>query len=159
MENISRLDDGEVIAGILRDSFITVAKQFNFTPENAPHFPAFISSERVAKKLGEGLVMYGYSLNGVMAGCAGYSHFRDKIWLIERLATLPGYRHLGIGGKLMDFIEGKILEKGGEKAEIHVVDINIVLIKWYKKMGYTVIRTDEINWAPFNSCVMNKNLK
>ena len=48
---------------------------------------------------------------------------------------------------------------GGEVAEIHVVDKNILLREWYKKLNYVEIRIDEIKTLPFNSCVMNKKLK
>ena len=159
MENIIKINDSEIVAGILQKSFITVARQFNFSRENAPRFPAFIKPEQILKQLNEGLSVYGYSMNGKIAGCAGYSPMKDKNYLIERVATLPEYRHLGIGGKLMSFVERQILEEGGEKAEVHVVDINKVLVEWYKSLGYTVIRTEEIKTAPFNSLVLNKDLK
>jgi ribosomal protein S18 acetylase RimI-like enzyme len=74
------------------------------------------------------------------------------------LATLPEFRHLGIGKKLMQFVENIIKEIGGKIAEIHVVDKNIVLRNWYKKLNYFEIRIDEIKSLPFNSCVMNKDL-
>jgi ribosomal protein S18 acetylase RimI-like enzyme len=77
--------------------------------------------------------MYGYIINDGIAGCVGYSYHKEKIYFIQRLATLPEYRHLGIGKKLMEFVESKIIEIGGKIAEVHVVDKNILLIEWYKK--------------------------
>ena len=102
--------------------------------------------------------MFGYKNEEEVIGCAGYSYYKDKTYFIERLAVLPEYRHLGIGKKLMAFVEGKIRESGGEKAEIHVVDKNAVLREWYEKMGFVEIRVDEIKTLPFNSCVMEKVL-
>ena len=69
---------------------------------------------------------------------------------------MPEYRHLGIGKNLMKFIEDKICENGGNVAEIHVVDKNLILRDWYKKLGYLEARMDIINRLPFNSCVMRK---
>jgi len=159
MENIIEINDSKIITDILNKAFITVAQQFNFTKENAPTFPAFINSDRIDGFLHNGLKMYGYKKNDLIIGCVGYSCYRDQVYFIERLATLPEYRHLGIGRKLMEFIENKIIETGGRIAEIHVVDKNIVLREWYKKINYAEIRVDEIKTLPFNSCVMNKELK
>ena len=90
--------------------------------------------------------------------CAGFSYYKDDIYFIERLATLPEYRHLGVGKKLMEYVEGKIRDIGGKIVEIHIVDKNIVLKEWYKELKYVEIRIDEIKALPFNSCVMNKKL-
>jgi ribosomal protein S18 acetylase RimI-like enzyme len=159
MENIIEINDSKIITDILNKAFITVAHQFNFTKENAPTFPAFINSDRIDGFLQKGLKVYGYKNNDLIIGCVGYSYYKDQIYFIERLATLPEYRHLGIGKKLMEFIEKRIIEIGGRIAEIHVVDKNIVLREWYKKLNYLEIRIDEIETLPFNSCVMNKELK
>jgi hypothetical protein len=59
----------------------------------------------------------------------------------------------------MAFVEGKITEEGGKTAEVHVVDKNVVLVEWYKKLGYVKIRIDEIKTLPFNSCVMRRELR
>jgi ribosomal protein S18 acetylase RimI-like enzyme len=163
MEDIIEINDSEIIANILNKAFMTVALQFNFTKKNVPRFPAFISSEIIANQMNKGLKMYGYKINGQIVGCVGYSFYKDQIYFIERLATLPEYRHLGIGRKLMEFVENKIKENGGKTAEIHVVDKNKVLVEWYKKLNYIEIRVDElfdgVKKLPFNSCVMNKDLK
>jgi len=159
MDDIIELNDSKIITDILNRAFLTVAQQFNFTKENAPTFPAFINSDRIEGSLQKGLKMYGYKYNDQIIACAGYSYYKDQIYFIERLATLPEYRHLGIGKKIMDFVENKIVETGGKIAEIHVVDKNIELREWYKQLGYVEIRIDEIKTLPFNSCVMNKELK
>ncbi len=157
MESITELKDAEIIAEILNTAFMTVALQYNFTKENAPRHPAFLDAEAIEIHLNKGLKMYGYSMNDKIVGCAGYWCDNENYY-IERLAALPEYRHLGIGKKLMDFVENKIRETGGETAEIHVVDKNDLLIKWYKKLGYVKVRIDELKHLPFNSCVMTKRL-
>jgi ribosomal protein S18 acetylase RimI-like enzyme len=159
MENIIELKDSELIVEIINKSFLTVALHFGFTKENAPFFPAFINSSVIENNFNNGLKMYGYIVNGEAVGCAGYSYYKDQIYFIQRLATLPDYRHLGVGKKLMEFVENKIIELGGKIAEVHVVDKNILLIEWYKKLNYKEIRTDEIKATPYNSFVMNKALK
>jgi N-acetylglutamate synthase-like GNAT family acetyltransferase len=158
MDNIIKLNDSKIIMDILNKAFMTVAKQYNFKKENAPTFPAFISSDRIDTFLNNGLKMYGYKTNNQIIGCVGYSYYQDQIYFIERLATLPEYRHSGVGKNLMQFTENRIKEIGGKIAEIHVVDKNTTLREWYKKLDYVEIRVDEIKALPFNSCVMNKEL-
>ncbi|MCL2080277.1 MAG: GNAT family N-acetyltransferase [Oscillospiraceae bacterium] len=158
MENIIEINDSKIITDILNRAFLTVAEQYNFTRENAPTFPAFIGTDRIDDFLNKGLKMYGYKIYGNIIGCAGYSYYKENIYFIERLATLPEYRHLGVGKKLVEYVENKIKDIGGEIVEIHVVDKNIILREWYKKLNYVEIRIDEIKTLPFNSCVMNKKL-
>ena len=162
MENITELYDSYLITDILNKAFMTVALQFNFTKETVERFPAFMKSDIIENQLKNGLKMYGYKEDNKIVSCAGYSSYNDKIYMIERLGTLPEYRHKGIGKKLMEFVENKIRENSGEIAEIHVVDINITLVEWYKNMNYKQIRTDKLydgeRKLPFNSCVMNKEL-
>jgi len=158
MENIRELKNSKIVTDILNQAFMTVAIQFNFTKENAPRFPAFIDLNVIENSMNNGLKMFGYELNKQIVACVGYSHYKDQIYFIERLATLPEYRHLGIGKKLMKFAENKIRENNGKIIEIHVVDVNKTLIDWYKKLDFIGIRIDEIKAVPFNSYVMNKNL-
>jgi GNAT superfamily N-acetyltransferase len=158
MGNVVEIKDCELIADILNKAFLTVALQFGFTQENAARFPAFIGPDAVESSLKNGLRMYGFNKNSQITSCVGYRYYRDGIYLIERLATLPEHRHTGIGRKLMMFCENKIIEHGGKTAEIHVVDRNELLVEWYNKLNYRKTRTDEIKTLPFNSVVMNKSL-
>ena len=100
MENIVELNDSKIITPILNRAFLTFAQEFNFSKENAPNHLAFIDSDGVEVWLNKGLKMYGYKIDGNIIGCAGYSYYKDQVYLIERLATLPEYRNLGIGKKL-----------------------------------------------------------
>ena len=135
MENIMEIKDSKIITEILNKAFITVALQFNYTKENASKFPAFIESNIIENGLNNGLKMYGYYLNNQIIGCVGYSFYKDNMYFIERLATLPEYRHKGIGKILMEYVENIIKKNNGKIIEIHVVDENKRLIDWYKKLG------------------------
>ena len=167
MENIMEIKDSKIITDIINNAFFTVAEQFNYTKENAPRFPAFIDYEEIENNLNNGLKMYGYYIKNKIVGCIGYSYHKDQIYYIQKLATLPEYRHMGIGKKLMKFAEDKIRENNGKIIEITVVDQNITLIEWYKKLNFEYIRTDDLSEIkrdgkkifPFNSYVMNKKLE
>ena len=145
MENIIEIMDCKKITEILNKSFITVAIELNYTKENAPRFPAFINSDVIENNFNNGLKMFGYIINDKIVGCVGYSYYKDNTYFIERLATIPEYRHLGIGIKLMNFAENKIRENNGKIAEIHVVDENKTLIEWYKKLNFVKIRIDDLS--------------
>ena len=167
MDNIMEIKDSKIITEIVNKAFLTVALQLNYTKENAPRFGAFINYEEIENDLNNGLKMYGYCINGQIIGCAGYSYYKDQIYFIKRLATLPEYRHMGIGKKLMEYVENKIYENNGKLIEINVVDQNNTLIEWYKKLNYVYIRIDDLSKIerngkkifPFNSYVMHKILK
>jgi ribosomal protein S18 acetylase RimI-like enzyme len=163
MESIVELNDSKIIANILNKAFMGFAKEFNFTKENASNHLAFINSDGIEVWLKNGLKMYGYKIDDEIIGCAGYSYHKEQAYLIERLATLPEYRNLGVGKKMMKFIENKIKKNGGKIVEIHVTDTNIALKEWYKKQGYVEIRIEEVNIpgiekVPFKACVMNKKI-
>ena len=116
MEYIAEINDSVIIADILNRSFLTVALEFNLTVENSPRFPAFIGPGPIEYQLNKGLKMYGYVADNIIAGCAGYSYLKDRVYLIERLATIPEHRHSGIGRKLMEFCEKQIEKAGGKTA-------------------------------------------
>ena len=163
MDKIIELNDTKIIVNILNRAFLSFANEYNFTKENAPNHLAFINSERVDAFLDNGLKMYGYETNGKVVGCAGYSFYKENVYLIERLAILPEYQSKGFGKSIMGFIENKIKNIGGKIIEIHVTDKNIPSREWYKKQGYVEIRIQEVNIpgivvVPFKACVMNKKL-
>jgi GNAT superfamily N-acetyltransferase len=163
MNDIVELIDSKIITEIINRAFLDFAKEFNFTKENAPNHLAFINSDGVEAWLMKGLNMYGYKIDDKIIGCAGYSYYKDQIYLMERLATLPEYRNLGVGKKIIEFIEDKIKNTGGRIVEIHVTDKNEVLRQWYKKQGYVEIRIEEVNIpgierVPFKACIMHKKL-
>jgi len=166
MENIIELKDSKIIAKIINIAFNTVALQFNYSKENAPRFPAFLEYDEIEKDFDNGLKMFGYEINKQIVGCVGYQFNKEYKYFIKRLATLPEYRHNGIGKKLFEYVENKIRENNGKIIEISVVDKNKKLIEWYKKLNYENIRTDDLSGIekdgkklfPFNSYVMNKIL-
>ena len=163
MESIIELYDSDIITNILNNAFLAFAQEYNFTKENAPNHLAFIDSNSIKNWINNGLKMYGFKSEEKIVGCVGYSYHKDKIYLIQRLATLPEYRNLGIGKKLMKFIENKIKDIGGNIVEIHVTDKNTVLRGWYKRQGYVERYIEEVSIpgiekVPFKACVMNKEL-
>ncbi|MDR1589206.1 MAG: hypothetical protein LBS51_03325 [Oscillospiraceae bacterium] len=103
MGNIIEISDSKYITTILHDAFITVAQEYNYIKENAPEFTAFINYDIIEGQLNNGLKMYGYKKNDKIVACVGYSHNKDQTYLVERLATLPEYRHFRYRENINEF--------------------------------------------------------
>ena len=157
MENIISINNTSVITSIVNNSFLTVAKEFGFTKENAPTFSAFIGEDRIEKDLNRGLIMYGYSFENKIIGCVGYS-IKDENYLIERLAVLPEFRHKNVGRKLMEYVEQKIIENGGKMIEVNIVNENTKLKEWYKCMDYKEVEIKEYGHLPFKVGILMKEI-
>jgi ribosomal protein S18 acetylase RimI-like enzyme len=157
MNNIVSINDVSIITEVVNNSFITVAKEFCFTKENAPTFPAFIGEDRIESDLNRGLIMYGYSFKNKIIGCVGYS-IRNGNYLIERLAVLPEFRHKNIGKKLMKYAEQKIIENNGTLIEINIVNENKKLKDWYRGIGYKEIEIKEYEDLPFKVGILMKEI-
>ncbi|KMQ51706.1 acetyltransferase (GNAT) family protein [Chitinispirillum alkaliphilum] len=155
---ISKLMESEKIVMIVNKSFLTVAQTFGYTKETVPSFPAFIGKDVIDEQIDNGLKMFGYFENSELIGVAGYNHHHENIYMIKRLAVLPQYRHKGVGKVLIEHVENQILMEKGEIAEVEIVNNNLQLKNWYKKLGYEEIRIDNYDNLPFKACVMDKCL-
>jgi ribosomal protein S18 acetylase RimI-like enzyme len=155
-DKIVSFDDAVLIASLVNRAFYTVALQFGFTKEEVPSFPAFIDSSVIAGQMAGGLEIFGFKRGMDFIGCIGCGCRDDGIYIIERLAVLPEFRHMGIGEKLMKHAENVVREKQGNKSEVALVADNKILKNWYKKLGYEEIRIEEYVQLPFKVCVMQK---
>ena len=157
-ENIIEINDIDLITELVNRSFITVADEYGYTMENASTFPAFIGSNVIANDIKNGLIIFGYKKDGEVIGCCGHSKHSDIIYKIKRLAVLPEYRHYGIGKRLMAHNELIIKENGGSIAEVHLVNNNEKLKRWYTENNYREIAIEEVKGLPFKVCIMQKEL-
>lgn len=58
---------------------------------------------------------------------------------VMNLAILPGYRKMGLGGRLMQRVEYEFLVCGAEGSQLEVRVSNDPAISFYKKLGYTQV--------------------
>ena len=89
---------------VIRESFATVAEEYNITEENAPRFTAFATDEgRLNWHLnGEHRPMVGYVVDGKIVGYYSMLWLENKECELNNLSVLPAYRHDGIGAKLLE---------------------------------------------------------
>ena len=148
-------------AKVLREANRTIANDFGITAENAPSNPAFISAERLEKQIKEGLALFAYIKDKRIVGVIGIEDSgRDEtVCYIERLAVLPQERHNGIGEKLMTYCESVIRQRRRNKAGIAIIEENIRLKKWYKKLGNTEKGTKKFDHLPFTVGFLEKEIK
>ncbi|MDU1889417.1 MAG: GNAT family N-acetyltransferase [Dysgonomonas sp.] len=158
IKEVTLSDDFKVFSQLLNDSFSTVAKEFGFTKETAPTNNAFVSADGLKSQLTEKRQFYYYENNGQVIGfIAVEKSSRDALlYYIEKLAVTPEFRHNNIGRELMDFATEKIKKQGGSKISVGLINSNIRLKNWYRKLGFEEVEIKEYNYLPFSVCIMDK---
>ncbi len=150
IRQITKQDIPECVE-VIRASFLTVGKEFNITPENAPLFTAYATDEaKVNFWMDEQKrPMYGYFENGKMVGYYNLAIPSDNECELGSLCVLPEYRHNGIGEALLNdsIMRAKVL--GLSKMNLSIVEENTVLRKWYENHGFTHVGTKVFDFFPF----------
>lgn len=138
-------------ADLIRKSFQTVADEFGFTQENAPRFTAFATTEdRLVWQMdGEHRLMFLDEEDGRI--CGYYSLLLRSFGECElgNLSVLPGYRHQGIGGRLLQHAVKTAREQGCTVMNLSIVEENTVLRKWYERCGAVHTGTEKFDFFPF----------
>jgi len=148
----------EIALKIINKSFSTVAKDFGFTKDNTPLFPAFITNEILGNQIVNGLRLFLYQESEKLVGCIGIKQPGIKNYKIERLAVLPEFRHKKIGYQLMKYAIEKIKEEKGKTVEVEIVNENTILKEWYKKLGFIEKRIDHYDGLLFSVGVLEKEV-
>lgn len=85
-------------------------------------------------KVNPELFLVGVEGSKVIAtAMGGYEGHRG--W-VNYLGVEPEYRHKGVGRKMMESIEDKLLSMGCPKINIQVLIDNTLAIKFYERIGY-----------------------
>jgi N-acetylglutamate synthase-like GNAT family acetyltransferase len=149
------------LAKIIADSFLSVAKEFNITKQNAPENPAFITAMRLAEAIDNGsrFWIYRTEKNETAGTVCITPSVKENRYFIDRLAVLEKFRHQGYGKQLLDYACREIYKNGGKYAVIAIIDENRILKNWYINYGFTEISAKKIKNMPFTVCIMEKELK
>lgn len=146
--------DYRASAQIIREAFLTVAKEFNITKENAPSNGAFIEADALMKLADKGVKLFDVWQDGLRAGFFALEDAGEGIYYLEKLSVLPGKRHNGIGAMILDFAAEYVKRYSGKKISIAIVDENAVLKRWYIDYGFTETRLKKFEHLPFTVCFM-----
>lgn len=155
IKQIDKTHIGECVETI-KNSFKTVANEFNITKENAPKYVAFSTdSEKLEKQFDDGRLMYAYFSKDKIIGF--YSLVLNKNECeINNLCVLPKYRHCNIGENLLEHAFEKAKESGCKKVKISIIEENTQLKKWYEKHGFKTTYTQKYDFFPFTCGYMEK---
>ncbi len=147
-------------ARLIRESFLTVAEAFGFTPGNAPGFTAFAATE-------EGLLrhfadekhrMYACEAQGAIVGYYSLRFEDPDRCQLNHLCVSPAARHQGIGESLLRHAFRLAEDFGCSRMEIGIVEENQVLRKWYEGFGFVHLGAHKPDHLPFTCGRMEKTL-
>ena len=124
--------DIPMIVNVIHEAF-TQYKD-NLIPPSGAHKETLQTIEEKIKEGGAYISEYDTEI----VGCALWKNNNDNLY-IGRLAVLPKYRRLGIGGKLIEILEKEAVINGYRKVLIGVRLSMPTLLEYYKKKGYEII--------------------
>ena len=108
-----------------------------------------ITNERLVSKIKDGYYPFGYFSDGKLVGFASLTDMGDGTYEMSDVAILPEYRHIGYGKSLLSFCKEKVVELGGSKITIGIVEENAVLKDWYAMSGFIHKGTKRFEHLPF----------
>jgi ribosomal protein S18 acetylase RimI-like enzyme len=153
-----REDELEAFAGVIRQSFTTVAADFRLTEQNCPTNGAFIRAKRLASDRNRGDLMAGLFEDGKPAGFAQLSQKDNGVFELGKLAVLPRCRHNGYGALLLNWAQSTAREREARKITIGIIEENTVLKSWYLAHGFVHTGTDVFPHLPFTVGYMELEL-
>ena len=145
-------------AEVIRQSFATVARDFNLTKENCPGHTSFITNERLSDKIKNGYYPFGYFTNGKLVGFASLTDMGNGVYEMNNVSILPEYRHFGYGQALLDFCKEKARELGGHKITIGIIEEATTLKNWYAANGFIHTGTKKFEHLPFTVGYMEREI-
>lgn len=148
----------EESAEVIRKAFLTVAKEFNITKENAPSNGAFIKADAIEKLAAKGIKLFDVFKDGARAGFFALEDAGEGVYYLEKLSVIPEQRHSGLGSMIMDFAADYVRRNSGSKISIAIVEENSVLKKWYLEYGFKELRLKKFEHLPFTVCFMELTL-
>lgn len=145
---------------VIRESFSTVAQEFNITEENAPRFTAFATTEQRLnwQLLEEKRLMCAFYEDEKIVGYYSLLQQENGECELNNLAVLPAYRHKGIGEALLRDAFKVAKERNCSKINIGIVEENQVLRKWYEEFEFVHTGTQKFDFFPFTCGYMEKEL-
>ncbi|MBP5261497.1 MAG: GNAT family N-acetyltransferase [Clostridiales bacterium] len=144
---------------VIRDSFMTIAEQFDITPENAPAFTAFATDEAKVRHWMDvqHRPMYGFYDDHLIGYYNLYIPSAGECEL-GSLCVLPSHRHSRIGGALLEDSQARASALGCHIMKLSIVEENIVLRKWYETHGFVHTGTKKYDFFPFTCGYLEKKI-
>ena len=113
-----------------------VAALEGFDPASNGLWTIMEHAARVANKMGLTEKDMAAGQQGLVAYMTCYPDFAEGAWVIEHVATLPEYRHMGVISKLLEAILNKGRQQGFRLAQVDCYIGNTPAELAYKKAGF-----------------------
>jgi len=136
---------------VIHRSFRTVAEQFGLTRDNCPKHTSFIPLAFLETQMNWGWYMYALYAGETIIGYMSLSKEPDGTFELHNLSVLLEHRHKGFGKQLLDFAKEKVLQLGGRKIKIGIIEESTVLKNWYMANGFEHTGTKKFDHLPFTS--------
>lgn len=145
---------------VIRDGFATVAESFGFTPENAPGFTAFATTEDTLRRhlLAEHRLLFAYWDGDRIVGYYSLKAQEEQACELNHLCVLPAYRSKGIGAALVNHAFETAASLGVQTMKIGIVEENRVLREWYESFGFVHTGTKKFDHLSFTCGFLEKTL-
>ena len=142
---------------VIRESFETVALEFGLNQDNCPTHPSLITLDKLLELKGKAK-LFELFLKDRQVGFVAVEKADGRVYYLDKLAVLPGYRHKGCGRKLVEFVVTYIKEQGGQKVSLGMINESTILKNWYKNLGFIEAGTKNFEHLPFTVCFMDRSL-
>ena len=145
-------------ANVIKQSFETVAKEFNITAKNAPRYVAYSINEYTLLELYKhGEIMFVCCINDEIVGFYSLKTIGEECEL-NHLCVLPAYRRKNLGSGLLNDAENKARSLQLHKIKLSIVYENKTLMQWYEKHGFNLTEVKKFDFFPFRCGYMEKQL-
>ena len=153
-------EDIPACAAVIRAAFLTVARAYGITRENAPRFTAFsVTEETLLRRMTEGRRMYAYEeQGGQIVGFYALTQQGPDACELNQLCVLPDFRRQSIGSAMLSDACERAGKMGCKVLRLGIVEENAPLRAWYERRGFTHTRTEQFDFFPFACGCMEKAL-
>lgn len=156
---IKKIDSNfEFVISVIRESYLTVAEEFEINKENGSSNPAFIELEHLDEMNRKGIELYGAFIDSSCIGFVGLENANNGLYYLEKLAVLPTHRHHGYGLQLIDFVFNRVKLLGGKEISIGIINENSILKEWYLDYGFIENEIKKYDHLPFTVCLLRKTI-
>ncbi|MFX1238681.1 MAG: GNAT family N-acetyltransferase [Promethearchaeota archaeon] len=151
-------EDASLLASIIRESFVDVARKFQLSMSNAPTHPSNCKSDWITSALEKGIRYFIIYKNNNALGCVALEKANELACYMERLGVIPQFRRQGHGSRLVNIALQEAKKLRVERVEIGIIAEDDRLKTWYEKRGFILKEVKKFDHLPFKVAFMYVNI-
>jgi N-acetylglutamate synthase-like GNAT family acetyltransferase len=152
-------NDVRLLADLIREAFQTVADRFGLTPENSPTHPSNCAPAWTLAAFKKGVRYFIAEAGGEASGCVALERTGPEVCYLERLAVLPRFRRQGLGQALVRHTLSQARVWGASRVELGLIAQQSELLRFYERLGFTLLRTARFDHLLFEVAFMAQTLQ